>query len=263
MKRNVLLYGICFSCFLLFACAYKGPLVTPDRLVYSSREMLEILVSRFGTDFPLEIKVPYDSNSTLDAYAMDTIRLHTTDEEKFNMIVDSIFSGSLELAYEQNETNTAIETFATSQGNCLSLTNLFIALSRHAGLETFYVEVLDNVSWTAEGRLVYNNGHIVAGMKIYKLRINNKKFPTNLITVDFYPSRPKKYRKLKPIDDLTAVTYYYNNMGVHLLQQKKHIQALHLFNNLLKLNRAQDKVYNNLGVTYSRMGDYTRAIASY
>src|SRR4051794_10491152 len=43
-------------------------------------------------------------------------------------------SGYLDLTYENERTLTAAETFAARSGNCLSFTNLFVALARAANL---------------------------------------------------------------------------------------------------------------------------------
>ena len=52
--------------------------------------------------------------------------------------------GYFKSTYAAGKTNTASETFETKSGNCLSYTNMFIALSRHAGLDASFPELFQS-----------------------------------------------------------------------------------------------------------------------
>lgn len=59
-----------------------------------------------------------------------------TARMKLEKLRKMIFSAEmLDLEYDTRRTRTAIETFQARRGNCLSMTNLFIAMARYAELD--------------------------------------------------------------------------------------------------------------------------------
>ncbi len=230
--------------------------------IMSHGQVMELLNETFDDNFPLPVVNPFEISDEMKDFVEKNTRAYQTPEAVFNSIVDSIFSSTEPVIYDERKTHTAIETFETRTGNCLSLTNMFIAMSRYARLDTFFIEVLDHMAWTSDGDIIMNNGHIIAGMNFYKLKMRGG-VPSGYITVDFYPSRPKTYRHLEAIDDLLAIVYFYNNLGVELLRNNETDRAIILFENILRLNKASDKVYNNLGVSYSKKRDFQKAYECY
>ncbi len=72
--------------------------------------------------------------------------------------------GEFEFEYEQARTLTAEEAFAARNGNCMSFTSLFVALSRSAGIPTFLVTVKRQPDVEMDEGLVVVNRHVVAGI---------------------------------------------------------------------------------------------------
>ncbi len=260
MKKTAVLFLALFIIISMAACS--GIKSRHKAEIMSDRQILALLNDTFDEDFPVPILNPFEINDEMKVFVDDNIKAYQTPEAMFNSLVDAIFDSNEQIIYDERKTNTAIQTFQTRTGNCLSLTNMFIALSRFARLETFFIEVLDHIAWTSDGDIIMNNGHIIAGMNFYKLKIRGG-VPSGYITVDFYPSRPKTYRKLEAIDDLLAIAYFYNNLGVELLRENETDKAIKLFENILRLNRASDKVYNNLGVSHSRKKEFEKAYEYY
>lgn len=175
-----------------------------------------------------------------------------TEEHRVTQIVGFVFD-DLGLKYQLAPTRDAAETFRTRRGNCLSFVNLFVGLSRYVGLNPFYVEVTDYQTWNHRQGMVISQGHIVGG-----LYLNGE-----LKTYDFLPYRPKAYRQFKPIDDLTAVAHFYNNLGAEALLGGDLQEAIHLLGVAHQIAPRFEKALNNLGVCRARSGDYEGALALY
>ena len=59
-----------------------------------------------------------------------------TDYQRAQQLVEAIFrKDKLGFTYDRSRSKTAVETFRDASGNCLSFTNLFIALARGIGLD--------------------------------------------------------------------------------------------------------------------------------
>jgi tetratricopeptide (TPR) repeat protein len=175
-----------------------------------------------------------------------------TEEHRVTQIVGFVFD-DLGLKYQLAPTRDASETFRTRRGNCLSFVNLFVGLCRYVGLNPFYVEVADYQTWNHRQGMVISQGHIVGG-----LYLNGE-----LKTYDFLPYRPKAYRQFKPIDDLTAVAHFYNNLGAEALLGGDLQEAIHLLGVAHQIAPRFEKALNNLGVCRARSGDYEGALALY
>jgi len=197
-----------------------------------------------------QVEIPYE----LDEATLDKIRpfINPSGNERRRTedIVGFIFSG-LDLEYSLTPTKNAVETYLTRSGNCLSFVNLFVGVARHQRLNPFYVEVEDYQRWNFEDGVVISRGHIVAGMNV----------EGDLSTFDFLPYRPKSYREFDPIDDVTAMSHYYNNLGAEAFMEgdietaEDHLRIAHA------LAEDFERAINNLGVVYLRTSRTDEALA--
>jgi tetratricopeptide (TPR) repeat protein len=180
--------------------------------------------------------------------------LSPTGDEKRRVqeIVDYIFSG-LDLQYSLLPTRNADETFIARSGNCLSFVNLFVAIARQQRLNPFFVEVEDYQRWNYSDGVVVSRGHIVAGMNV----------DGELSTFDFLPYRPKAYKDFDPIDDLTAMAHYYNNLGAEALIRGEVATAEPYLTIANRLAPDFEKAMNNLGIVLLRTGQTDEAVALY
>ncbi|RPH98659.1 MAG: transglutaminase domain-containing protein, partial [Lysobacterales bacterium] len=67
--------------------------------------------------------------------------------------------GTFELVYD-DITRTAAETFRDQRGNCLSFTNMFVAMARHVGLDASYQEVEVPAEWSLSGQAFLLSQHV-------------------------------------------------------------------------------------------------------
>lgn len=220
---------------------------------YDSRiDLREQFQRRVPPELVDQVEIPYDLSPEILAEVERFVNPSANEGRRTEQIVDYIFS-ALDLRYALVPTRTAEETFHTREGNCLSFVNLFVGIARQQRLNPFYVEVEDYQRWNYSDGVVVSRGHIVAGMNV----------DGELSTFDFLPYRPKGYRDFNPIDDITAMAHYYNNLGAEALMNGD-IDAAEP--NLVIANAlAPDfvKAINNLGIVHLRRGRIERAIELY
>jgi len=135
-------------------------------------------VEELGVD-PNEVVFPFQLNEEMAAWAEEMVRGYRSQvpEVKLEILQHSFFDGGeFEFEYDVVRTLTAEEAFAARQGNCMSFTSLFIALSRSLDLQTFLVSVKRQPEVIKDGGLVVVNRHVVAGFKA----------PTKVHLFDFY-----------------------------------------------------------------------------
>ena len=147
-------------------------------------------------------------------------------------------------------TKDANETFVSRSGNCLSFVNLFVGIARRQRLNPFYVEVEDYQRWNYSEGVVISRGHIVAGINV----------DGELSTFDFLPYRPKGYRDFDPIDDITAMSHFYNNLGAEALLDQDIVAAKENLEIAYALAADFEKAINNLSVVYLRSGETQEAL---
>jgi Flp pilus assembly protein TadD len=153
-----------------------------------------------------------------------------------------------------DDTRSAAETFHALRGNCLSFTNLFVALAREAGLAVGYQEVDVPPTWTTRAEAFVVSRHVNA---IVTVR------PGSLHVVDFNMAEFRAAYPRRAISDERAGAHYYSNLGVERLQGGDAAAAYEHFRSALALDRSLPQAWVNLGAWYRRQGDPARAEASY
>ena len=157
------------------------------------------------------------------------------------------------LEYDE-DTRTAAATFGALRGNCLSFTNLFVALAREAGLAVSYQEVDVPPSWTSHGDSFVVSRHMNA---VVTLRQNADH------VVDFNMAEFRAAYPRRAISDARAAAHYYSNLGVERMQAGEPAAALAHFQRALALDRTLAQVWVNLGAWYRRESSPVLAEASY
>jgi Flp pilus assembly protein TadD len=229
----------------LAACSEYKPF---DSVAY----LREQYAKEVGPQLAAQLTVPFELDDDVRTEMDRHMRPVPSELRQINQVMGFIFD-DLDLRYTLNPTRTAIDTFRTRRGNCLSFVNLFVGIARTKQLNPFYVEVTDYQRWNHRAGMVVSQGHIVAGMYL----------DGELKTYDFLPYRPKAYKKFKPIDDVTAAAHFYNNLGAEALMDGDLPQARELLTLATRIAPQLDKALNNLGVVLARSGDWDGALAVY
>ncbi len=229
----------------LLGCSTYQPFNTQQHLQ-------ETFAARVPPDLQDRVAVPFELSAATRAAVGERLSPAGSEKARADAIEAFIFS-ALDLRYALTPTKDANETFRTREGNCLSFVNLFVGIGRQQRLNPFYVEVEDYQRWNYRDGVVVSRGHIVAGMRI----------DGRLSTFDFLPYRPKAYRDFQPIDDVTAIAHFYNNLGAEALMAADVAGALRYLRIAQGLAPDFEKAINNLGVAYLRSGRIAEAVALY
>lgn len=232
----------------LAACTTPPPV--DKSVAYSPQELL------IGDTFGLESgdRPPAVDITAIDpqmrAFLKQKVPQHFSDEHKIRRILEAILEDELQLDYNSFKTYTAREAFYSREGNCLSFTNLFVALAREAGLDVYYQEVEVPPNWEQQGDTYFFNRHINA---LVHLQFSGKK------AVDFNISEFDHDYPRREITDSYARAQYYNNMGIYWLGEGRHDQAFLHVREAIAQQPYAAYFWTNLGAIYSQSGEKNRA----
>jgi len=192
--------------------------------------------------------VPLDAlelNSELREYVDSHVKRRWSPRKKLESLRKMLFDpDSLNLQYDNVKTKTAIETFESRRGNCLSMTNLFISAARYMDLDAHYQVVAIKPTWERTGTTMIRNEHINAVGKYQQ---------GTSYSIDFLPElyydEPKTYR----ISDKQAVALYYNNLGAEYLISGEPIQAVQHLRTAIHIDPNLADGWNNMGAAQRRL----------
>ena len=146
------------------------------------------------------------------------------------------------LAYDDS-TRTAQSTFHDRRGNCISFTNMFVAMARDLDLDAGYQEVTIPPDWSMSGQTFLFSQHINAlvDMKNALSRV-----------VDFNTYSLSVPEDSQVISDQRARAHYFNNIGVEHMLAGETPLAFANFRESLREDRTFSSSWVNLGVLYRR-----------
>lgn len=173
---------------------------------------------------------------------------------RLQQLVYAIISeGSFGLNYSE-ATRTATQTFAARDGNCLSFTNMFVALARAVGLEVRYQQIDIPPDWEQRGELFVLNRHINVLVDLG---------PAAQKVVDFNIADFKSRYDRHAVSDRRAEAHYYSNMGAEKFQAGDLRAAFLYLRRGLQADASFSPLWTNLGTVYLRAGALAHAEASY
>lgn len=170
------------------------------------------------------------------------------------LLAGMIESGLLSLDYNQVETKTAMQTFHDRVGNCISFTNLFVALGREAGLDVAYQLVDIPPLWYSDSDLVILNNHINV---LVSTRFDGR------VAVDFNVPEFKGNYDTHIVSDEHAFALYFNNIAMDALTDGDVETSFRYLKKAILLAADIAGPWVNLGVLYSRNGLPELALAAY
>lgn len=174
-----------------------------------------------------------------------------TTETRLRHLLRAIFhSGMLGLEYDPLKTYTATDTFYFQQGNCLSFTNMFVAMGREAGLKVWFNEVKVPPTWdmqSASTHVYYRHMNAVVqtrrGKHIVDLNMEN-------YDVD-YPQRK--------VSDDYALAQFFNNRAMELLFDNDWQGSFLNLRAAIELEPDLAFLWGNLGSLYRRADQFELA----
>jgi Flp pilus assembly protein TadD len=176
------------------------------------------------------------------------------DNPKLRRLLYAVMGdGTFNLIYDDT-TRTAQETFFDQRGNCLSFTNMFIAMSRYVDLDAKFQEVIVPPDWSVVGQtFILNkhvNVHVAMDLGVDKL-------------VDFNMADFRISYDRQIVSDSRGHAHYFNNIGVERMLDGDAPLALAYFHESIRRGKAFSPAWVNLGILYNREGYPNYAEAAY
>lgn len=197
-------------------------------------------------------RVPPALEQQFQAYVLQR---PATRQDRLKRIVEFMLAkDGLGIEYSPHKTLTVEQTFEQRRANCLSLTIMFVALAREAGLEAYVQEADDVLAWMEgdDATVVYYAGHVNAGARIWRRRFE----------VDFDRSVIAA-RAVRAIDDQRALAHFYNNLAAEHISAGDSENAISMLEGALERSPDFVPALHNLGVHYARLGLFARAERAY
>jgi Flp pilus assembly protein TadD len=164
-----------------------------------------------------------------------------------------ITEGTFGLQYDET-TRTAAETFHARRGNCLSFSNMFVAMARQEGLKASFQEVETPPDWSFRDDAFVLNRHVNVLLDLGREGEH---------VVDFNMDDFRTSYDRRTISDARALAHYYNNVAVERMRTDDIASALTYFRRALDNDPSFSPAWTNLGTLYHRQGHGRYAEAAY
>jgi tetratricopeptide (TPR) repeat protein len=179
-----------------------------------------------------------------------------TEGERLERLRQALLDGkTFSFEYAKYSTFTSTEAFEARRGNCVSFTNLFIALGRSLGSRLQAALVSTRGASERQGDLVVTHDHMVA---VHSVRGGRTAW-----AYDFYQGVEEPSGPLVLLDDLEVAAVLASNVGVAHLGRGENAEARRDLELAVKLGPRRGAFWANLGLAAWRMGDTRGALAAY
>jgi Flp pilus assembly protein TadD len=248
---------ISLACLLTLSCACASGPKSPNVGTVAPHELLAGAPLSRVPDAPdlVENDGVLAVSAEMGRFLDSNVHRKASSQVKLRALIDAIiYEGNFGLEFE-GATRTASEMFRLRRGNCLSFSNMFIAMARYVGLEAVYQEVDIPPDWAFQNDVFLLNRHVNVSVDLGSLGPH---------VVDFNIDDFKSSYDLRKISDSRARAHYFNNMGVESMQAGDTASALGYFRKAIAENDRQfSPAWTNLGTLYSRNGHPAYAEAAY
>ena len=153
-----------------------------------------------------------------------------------------IGDGNFDLVYDDT-TRTASETFQAARGNCLSFTNLFIAMARYLEIHAEYQEVDIPPDWSLAGESFFFSQHVNV---LVDLGVGMQR------VVDFNIYDFEATYERRTISDARGRAHYFSNIGVEHMMNGNNGLAYANFRQALKEDSQFSPAWINMGILHRR-----------
>ncbi|HUK12957.1 MAG TPA: tetratricopeptide repeat protein [Thermoanaerobaculaceae bacterium] len=225
---------------------------TTPSLVNLSPERWAEEIRKRGVDLR-DVPDPLAYTTTMREVAATMAGNGSPSERLLNLQRGLFDEAAFPFQYDHRGTFTAIEAFHRHEGNCLSFTNLFVALSRALGVPVTTALVRRTRASERDGDLIIVNNHVVAALQV----------GTRWEYYDFDRRSEERPTRADPLDDMWITALFLNNRGADELRAAHPDIALRYFLDATKLAPTFAPAWGNVGVARRRMGDVPGAFDAY
>ncbi|GAB3108336.1 tetratricopeptide repeat protein [Aestuariicella hydrocarbonica] len=174
---------------------------------------------------------------------------------KLQQLLEAVLHpGLLGLKYDPQKTYSAKDAFDHQTGNCLSFSNLMVALGREVGLKVWFNEVEVPPTWDSQDArtyLYYRHMNVVV------------KVGRDLKVVDLDRKNYRQHYPQHRVSDDYALAQYYNNLSMAQLFDGQLGRAFLLLREAILLEPELSFLWGNLGTLYRRAGHFEEAEVAY
>jgi len=194
-------------------------------------------------------------NAEMRAFLDEHVHPKAADQVKLRELIEAIITTETFNLQFNDRTRTASEAFRLRTGNCLSFSNLFVAMAREVGLKATFQEVDLPPDWSLDKDVFVLNRHVNVRVDLSPLGVH---------VVDFNIDDFRASYTTREISDTRARAHYFNNMGVESMQAGDAATAVACFRKAIADNdREFSPAWTNLGTLYLRLGHPAHAEAAY
>lgn len=180
-------------------------------------------------------------------------RRGTDDNHAWRLAWAMLDANVFPFEYDPHITLTASEAFEARRGNCLTFSNMFIAMAREAGMKAWYREVEIEPEWNSLDDTLLVSLHVNAAASD-----RNREY-----VVDVSRRIPRHGERHRRITDEEAKAQFYNNLGAQALVVNDLPKAYAYFRKAEETRPGLPYVWSNLGVVYRRNGQTADAVLAY
>ena len=224
---------------------------SPEPVILDRQEWNRLLAQK-GVKTP-DLPYPLETSEALARAAVE----HAGGDDalrKLENLQRFLFDGDrFYFDYEARNTLTAAEAFERGGGNCVSFTNMFIAMGRSLGIPVQAALAYGPGETERVEDLVVVDSHVVAAYRHSKGRA----------IYDFERNRETALVGYRLLDDYWLMAIYLNNHAVELILEDRFDEAMVFLRDALVLAPGFVDAYNNIGVTQRRLGNTEKALDAY
>lgn len=242
---------------MLLALSVAIPIECGEKTEVSVNELLAgpVLGASPELSAPVSDEQVLAVTAEMRAFLDEHVHRKAADQVKLQELIEAIITTKAFALEFDDQTRTASEAFERRTGNCLSFSNLFVALAREVGLRASFQEVDLPPDWSLDKDVFVLNRHV-------NVRVDLD--PLSDHVVDFNIDDFRASYTTREISDDRARAHYFNNMGVESMQAGDAVTAVAFFRQALADNDLEfSPAWTNLGTLYLRLGHSGHAEAAY
>jgi len=199
----------------------------------------------------LALEDPLKLDGQIERMADESVGRHGSPQQRLHDLASFLEQNGLGFRQLSGVTLPARQAFHERRGDCMTYAMLFVALSRHLGVETYFVHASQVRAYYERGDSLYAASHVAVGWGEHP----------GAIVIDFFDDVAtyglSAYRR---IDDASAVSLYYSNVAVGEMNAGRVERAERLLRFLADTRPALPELANNLAVALLRKREHAQAL---
>jgi tetratricopeptide (TPR) repeat protein len=169
------------------------------------------------------------------------------ESDRLAQLLYAVLGGDrFSLVYDDT-TGTASSTFANRHGNCISFTNMFIAMARELDLDAKYQEVEIPPDWSISGSTWLISEHI-------NVLVPVKNALSRVVDFNSYDTIVDVEEQSVVVSDARARAHYFNNIGVERMLADEVDLAYAYLQHSLRGDSTFASSWVNMGILHRREG---------